>query len=348
MTNIDNKFEDHWYLRTNESFTLIFLSVIFALAVVLFPWDAINKVGFFEDFLVYEINLEQRMEDPRSIIERYGIDGPLTFFTFEGLWDMTLVRLMYLTDNNAFVSLKIISFLTLLAWGLITFRRLPFWWGVLFLINPTSIDVALSGLRNGFAWSIFALAIFYLPFVARNLLMWTAPFIHSTSIVLIGFYYSSRIWFNFNLIKGKRFFSKKSNAVIIAFLPGTVIGILLAFLSEMILLSIGDRRALIAQQSYDPSLLQALFWWILLFTQLSCSSDYLRKNSLQTNLVSWYCFMNLSISWSSRVWAAAIPFIAISIWNLPKKKRDFILALWVGYLTLWYFYWSNLFYWWNQ
>ena len=318
------------------------------MAIVFFPWELINKIGDFDDFAIYEENLIERVADPRSIIERYGIEGPLAFFTFEGLWDMILVQLMSITNNNAFLSLRMISFFILFSWALITFKRLPFWWGVLFLINPTSIDLAMSGLRNGFAYSIFAIALFYLPFIARNLLIWTTPFIHSTSIILIGFYYSAGIWLKYNLIKGERFFSKRTNVLIIAFIPGLLIGIILGFLSEFILTAIGDRRALIAQQSYKPSLQQALFWWILLLTQFTCSSDYLKKNYFQTNLITWFCFMNLSISWSSRVWAATIPFIAISIWNLPKEKREFILILWIVYLVLQYLYWSHLFFWWNQ
>ena len=348
MTSLHAQSRDSWYLKTNESFTLIFLSFIYARFILFIPWELINKVGYFDDFLTYENHFIVRATDQRSIIELYNIDGPLKFFTFEGLWDMTLVKLMSLTDNNAFLSLRIISFLILFSWGLIIFRRLPFWWGVIFLINPTSVDVAMSGLRNGFAWSIFALAVFYLPFFLRNIVIWTTPFIHSTSIILIGFYYSSNIWLKYNFFKGKSFFSRRVSTLIIAFVPGLLIGLILGFFAEYFLLAIGDRRAAIAVQSYNPSLLQAIFWWILLFTQFTCSSDYLRKNYFQTNLVTWYCFMNLSISWSSRIWAAAIPFIAISIWNLPRKKREFILILWILYLIIWYLYWSNLFFWWNQ
>lgn len=348
MTSLNLKSQPLLLLRSNESFTLIFLSLIYALFVVFFPWELVSKLGYFDDFRTYEKGLAYRIKDSRTIIEMYNIEGPLRFFTFEGLWDMTLVSLMSLTNDNVYFSLRIVSFFILFAWGLITFRRLPFWWGLLFLLNPTSIEVAMSGLRNGFAWSILALAIFYLPFLLRNVVIWMTPFIHSTSIILIGFYYTSNIWFKYNLIKGKKFFSRKTNSLIIAFFPGLLIGVLLGFAAEFFLLAIGDRRAAIVTQSYDPSLLQSLFWWILLFTQFTCSSDYLRKNCFQTNLVTWFCFMNLTISWSSRVWAAAIPFIAISIWNLPRKKREFILILWISYTVIWYLYWSNLFFWWNQ
>ena len=103
-----------------------------------------------------------------------------------------------------------------------------------------------------------------------------------------------------------------------------------------------------AAKSYDPSLMQAAFWIVLLATQATCSSEYIKKNAFQMNLISWYLAMNLTISWSSRVWGAMIPLLAISIWNLPKGKRDFILMLWIFYLLLWFGYWSNLFFWWNQ
>jgi hypothetical protein len=207
----------------------------------------------------------------------------------------------------------------------------------------------MSGLRNGLSYSIFFLSLYYFKGVFKHLVMLSTLFIHSTAIVLVSFYYGLKIWFDHSLYKGKRFiFSKRLGSMFVSVVPGFVVGFLIAFVSEYILGSIGDRRALLAAQSYDPSLLQALFWYILLATQLTCSSEYIRKNSFQMNLISWYIAMNLTISWSSRVWAASIPFIAISIWNLPRGKRDFIILLWIFYLFLWFLYWTKLFFWWNQ
>jgi hypothetical protein len=349
LLSLDTKSQNRWYLKTNESLGLFLTSLLYASFMILFPWDLINKIGFFDDFRTYVVNLEERILDPRSIIERYKITTFLAYFTFEGLWDQILVGLMELTDRNSELSLRLISFSIFFIWGLITFKVIPFWWAIIFLINPTSVDVAMSGLRNGLAYALFFLSLFYFKGVFRHLLFFATPFIHSTAIVLIGLHYGLKIWYGHTLFSSKRFlFSKKVGSIFIAVVPGLLVGLVIAFISEYILSAIGDRRAGMTQRSYDPSQLQALFWYVLLATQLTCSSEYLKKNSLQINLISWFLSMNLVISWSSRVWAASIPLIAIAIWKLPKRKRDFILVLWVSYLIIWYLYWSNLFFWWNQ
>ena len=316
--------------------------------MVLFPWDFVTKAEF-GDYLVYVENLDERITDSRSIIERYKITNLLQYFTFEGLWDQVLVGLMGLTDSNSKLSLRIVSFSIFFIWGLIAFRVIPFWWAIIFLINPTSVDVAMSGLRNGFSYALFLLSLIYFKGIFKYILMLLAPFIHSTAIVLVGLYYVLKIWYGHKLFRAKRFiFSEKTGSILVSILPGAVVGLLIAFVSEYILGAIGDRRALMASKSYDPSLMQAFFWIVLLATQATCSSEYIKKNAFQMNLISWYLAMNLTISWSSRVWGATIPLIAISIWNLPKGKRDFILILWIFYLVLWFGYWSNLFFWWNQ
>ena len=112
--------------------------------MVLLPWEEVKKVGIFDDFLVYAENLDARILDPRSIIERYSISNLIQYFTFEVLWDFILVSLMSLTDNNSELSLRLISFFVFLIWGLIAFKVLPFWWGLIFLINPVSVDIAMS------------------------------------------------------------------------------------------------------------------------------------------------------------------------------------------------------------
>ena len=81
--------------------------------MVLFPWEEVKKVVIFDDFLVYAENLDARILDPRSIIERYNITSIIEYFTFEVLWDFILVSLMNLTDNNSELSLRLISFLSI-------------------------------------------------------------------------------------------------------------------------------------------------------------------------------------------------------------------------------------------
>ena len=349
MNYLGPQYRNKPFGRVDQTTGLFLLSLFYALFMVLFPWEEVKKVGIFDDFLVYAENLDARILDPRSIIERYSISNLIQYFTFEVLWDFILVSLMSLTDNNSELSLRLISFFVFFIWGLIAFKVLPFWWGLIFLINPVSVDIAMSAIRNGLAYGLFIFSIVYLRGPLKHVTFFLTPFIHSSAIVLLVLYYGLKVWYQNKVFKNKKIiFSEKIGSLLASTFPGLIAGLLIAFVSEYFLGAIGDRRALLAARSYDPSIFQASFWYLLLATQLTCSSKYLRENSFQMNLISWYLAMNLTISWSSRVWAATIPFIAISIWNLPKGKRDFILLSWLFYLVTWYLYWSNLFGWWNQ
>ena len=188
-------------IRTDESIGLILLSLFYALFMVLFPWEEINKLGRFDDFMIYVENLDERILDPRSIIERYNITTLLQYFTFEGLWDFILVSLMNLTDSNSELSLRIISFFIFFIWGLIIFRVLPFWWGLIFLINPVSVDIAMSAIRNGLAYGLFIFSIVYLKGPLKHITFFLTPFIHSSAVVLYVLYYGLRIWYQNKILK---------------------------------------------------------------------------------------------------------------------------------------------------
>jgi hypothetical protein len=337
-------FQDNYFITANKGKTLYLFAALYASFIVFFPWEVINRqgesVGGFNDFEVY---LNHFSVNTASKVEVYGYTTLLHFFTGEVIWDYFVAGLSdYI---GPYAALRTTSFIIAFVWALIAFRSIPIFWAIIFLTNPTSIDIAMSSMRNGLAYAVFLFGLIYLSGMKRTFTIFISPFIHSTSAALLIFYYARKIWVKKITKTSVVFFSEKKRAIMIAILPGIVIGLALTSLDDVILNFLGDRRVGRIDVSEAPSILQSLFWYILFAVQLTCSTNYIKKHALTINVISWYLIMNLYISWSSRIWGAMIPLIAIAIWDLPLKKRKWIILLWLAYLFLWYVYWTKILLW---
>jgi len=322
---------------------LVVLSTILYVSLVIFlPWDQISRTasleGGFRDFGRYVQIFSYRHIPLREL---YGWTSLLQYFTGEALWDELMLKLVSITGDPV-ISLRIISCFICSIWGIYAFSKVPFFWALTFLLNPISIEVALSGIRNGFAWSIFILATMIGFPLVRYLLFAMIPFIHSSAIILILFFSYSQSPLT---LRKLGFFLKKGRLhhILLASLPGISAGIVLVFGNT--LLNFLDDRRIDSGGDYfrgGGSFLQMSFWIILFAIQLRCDNDYIRRHNIAINLLAWYIIMNPVIPWSFRIWGAAIPLLAYAVWDLPKKLRNFIIPLWIGYLVMWYFYWSIL------
>lgn len=338
--SISSGYKNNLTFATNKGLSLHFYSLLFASFVIFFPWDVITRVPSSEgDFAQYL----KVFSSSQFKIDMYGWTTIIQFFTGEALWDYVLRSIAIIT--GPYFALRMVSFLICYMWGLIAFKYMPIGWALLFLMNPTSIDVAMSTIRNGFAYSLFLFSFFYLSGGKKILVFFLTPFLHSSSVALLSIYYAIKLWFK-RIFKTKVIiFSERVRITLISILPGILIGIALAYFTDLILSLLGDRRVGIADKSASPSILQSLFWYILLATQLTCSLKYIKKHAFTINLIVLYLVMNTSISWAYRFWGASIPIIAIAIWDLPKRKRQLIVLLWIVYLFLWYVYWTKLLTW---
>jgi hypothetical protein len=323
----------------------VLATVLYVSLILFIPWDQISRSAYleggFRDFNRYVGFFSSRQI---SLRELYGWINITQYFTGEILWDELMLRLVDITDSPE-VSLRIISCFICSVWGIYTFSRVPFFWALTFLLNPISIEVALSGIRNGFGWSIFILGTTITYPVVRTLLLVSSLFIHSSSAGLLVFYYLPD--FIRSSITRKLFpivDKVKSNPILLVTLPGFTVGFMLLFGSNF-LGFLNDRRISSGEDYFrgGGSFLQMSFWIILFAIQLTCNFDYIKKHTLAINILAWYIIMNFMVPWSYRLWGASIPLLAYAIWDLPRKKRQVVLPLWIGYLVLWFVYWSVLF-----
>jgi len=310
----------------------IVISICYASAVVLFPWEWISREGF-PDFDEYILNFDIYISAGTSRIELYELSTVIQFFTHEVLWNELILSLHRVIGDSA-TSLRIISFFILFTFCLFLLRKIDFIFALLFLINPSVIDVAMSGIRNGLAWSLILIALWGRSKIIKGCLLVVAPFIHSSSLVLILLYYLTRT---------AAHYVKERTLLFIGLISGAGIGFALTVLNEMVLGAIGDRRSGVEYVVGGDSFKLASIWILLLFLQCASGAKYIRDNIFSISVLSWYQVMNPFIPGSYRIWAALMPIIALSAFSLPARQRLIFTLFYCCYLVLQYFYWSKLF-----
>jgi hypothetical protein len=324
----------HLSMKTRSA---VLLSLAYALLVVFFPWDAIIRSPFSDfDDNVFNINYLHTFNNV-NVIERYGISSYLELFTNEALW-YELTRWLTNITGDAAVALRILSFFMLFVWSYFLIKRVRYAPALLFLFNPTAIDVAMSSIRNGLAWSFFMVGISSRWRYLRAALFVTGILIHSSTLALVIIYYATQ--FASRIIKTK--------TILIGGIGlGVFIGLALSIGGSIVLGAIGDRRAG-ADYVVGASFLQASVWGILLCLQCLSGRRYVRENIFVISVLAWYLAMNPFIPWSYRVWSSLLPVIAVSALKLPRLNRQVFISLYSGYLVVQYLYWTKLFYYWHS
>jgi hypothetical protein len=308
------------------------LAVGYALLVVLFPWELIQRAEF-SDFLAYVDEFNNRTISRREI---YQLAGLKQFFTFEVLWD-ELVRWLTRMTGEASTALRLISFFVLSVWAVYLLRRVRLGMALLFLFNPTSIDVAMSGIRNGLAWALVILGLSTRTRGTRAALFIIALFIHSSTAVLLVLYYGTR-W-AVRVLRGRIL-------VAVGISLGVLFGLALTVGTQLVFAAIGDRRMDEGYAVGGGSFLQASVWAILLYLQCTSGREYVKRHLFVIALLAWYETMNPFIPWSFRIWGAFLPVIAVSLGQLPARKRQVALYAYSGYLVLQWIYWTKLLNYW--
>jgi hypothetical protein len=328
---------------SRKTLVVVLLSISYALFVVLFPWEEVSRGGFTDyeqyvrNFIYFEDHRNVTFNDHYQIPD--GISGWLVlreYFTREALW-FELLRRLTIKIGDVEIAIRIISLFILFVWGLFLFKRVSYGVALLFLFNPFVIDVAMSGIRNGLAWSMVMLGLMTQSKWLRGVLFLTGMFVHSTTLVLAIFYYLTRL--------ASRFISGKP-LLLVGLGAGICVGLALTVFNELVLGTIGDRRS---GENYivgGGSLLQASLWGILLYLQCMSGRANIKQNIFIIAVLAWYLTMNLFIPWSFRIWGAFLPVIAASAMSLPARKRQIFIFLYSGYLVLQYLYWTKLFDYW--
>ena len=319
---------------SRKSLVTVLLSIGYALFVVFFPWEEVSRAGF-SDFDDYVDDYNFYSAQDLSAIEHWEISTLTEYLVHEPFW-YELVRWLTGMIGEAAVALRIISFFILFVWSWFLLQRVSYGAALLFLFNPTAIDVAMSGIRNGLAWSLVIIGLSTQSKALKAALFLTGVLIHTSAAVLLALYYFVQ-WAS-RVLKGK-------NLLIGGLGAGVFVGLLLTVGSQLVFEVTGDRRT---GEDYlgAGSFLQASLWAIFLYIQCTSGREYIKQNIFVMAVLAWYLTMTPYIPWSYRIWGSFLPVIAVSAINLPVWKRQMFLYLYSGYLVLQYLYWTKLFEYW--
>jgi len=318
-------------LKYQKSKTDFLLSLSYACFVLIFPWEAITRGGF-PDFDNYVYDFDYLIPSDSTAADFYGFSSILEYFTREALW-FELIRVLTSITGQASVSLRITTFIILFIWSHFLFKRVNYGLAIIFLLNPYVIDVAMSAIRNGLAWSLVILGLSFRSKPVKAVFFLAGMLIHSTVLVLAILYYLTKLV--------SRYASGKA-LLLVGLGMGIFIGLSLTVGNEIVLGFIGDRRVGSNYVSNSGSFLQASLWIILICLQCISTRSYIKENIFVITLLSWYLTMNIFIPWSFRILGALMPVIAVSVVMLPVDKRRVFIYLYLGYLALQYIYWTKI------
>jgi hypothetical protein len=312
------------------------MALLYAGVMLILPWELISKSGF-TDFDKYVFNFEYYIDhSDNNIAKPESLTSLLIYLVREGLWRDSVISLSMLIGDVP-LALHMVSFFILSVSGFYCFKHLGYLVAPLFLLNPSFIDVAMSGLRNGFAWAIVVIVILNGSKLTRLIAMLSTSFLHTSTLGLLALYYSTAL--------ARRSFSGPALACF-GLAAGAFLGLSVTVFGKIVLGALGDRRGEADYLVGGGSLTQPLIWLILLFLQLTSGSKYISRNIFVISILAWFQLMNPFIPWSYRIWAAVLPLIAISVMDLSVFKRQIFLCVYSGYLIIHWMYWSNLFYYW--
>jgi hypothetical protein len=309
----------------------VLFAIFYSLVIVSIPWEIIRGYQF-EDYLNYIARIHELEKHGESYIN--PSNTVLGAFISEILWGYLLLGVAN-SDVSAEFFLTIMSFFCLFTISYYVFSNVSVVFGVVFLTNPLIVDFIMSQHRNAFAFSLFLYALMYDKKIVFYLTMMIAALIHTASLLLFPSYICCQAIVKSNLISS--FLLKKTTVILI----GVFIGLVLSIGREIILGSIGDRRA-----EYDAnsvSLVYAVFWFCILVTLLLFYK--VKKDSFY-----YYAVLNLVIfsvltllnSYSSRFLVLAYPFIIICIYKLKKDFALSTFALFLIYQFLQWIFWFGI------
>jgi len=319
-----------------EQFATGFVALLFALAVLLMPWESFGG-NHYADFRVY---LEMFQPGSISQWEMYAPESLVEFFTREIAWD-EFVRFLVRIIGDPFWALKAISAFILWVNAYLLYRRYGFLLPTLLLLNPLFLTFALSQLRLAFAIAILFVALNIRVRAVSWGLVLTTLFVHSAVPIFIGL---------FLVVKYVERYGKDwpfHRLLIVT--GGCCVGLILilGFGREALLLALNDRRAVVYAGSYGSSSIMYVAFWIgVLVMQVTAGRDYLTRPDNLYAAMSLVLFIGLTMvgTYSSRFAAAAFPLIVASILNLPSENRNIVLPMLLCYQAVLYLYWFALVY----
>jgi hypothetical protein len=322
-----------------KSSNLIIISISFIYSLIfiyLIPWTELKGIEF-----VDLINYTKRivyLSNGGKEKEYFG----LSIIFSEIVWKYILIYLGTIFTDPYF-AISIISFISLFIYTYLILMKTNNYFLLILLFNPMFVDLIMGQVRIAFAFAL--LLITYELLIKKKyiflsyILIIISILIHTAMLIIIIF--SIYIYF-FN-----NYFSNIKLYYLWAILIAFIAAFFLKFGADVILLSVGDKRANYAEVIEASSLKFSLFWFILAFFIFIYSKSTKKEENniiiFSFIMIGLFFFSSLINAYGQRYVAISIPLILLSISFLKKNQQYFLYSLVFLYLILQYYYWAKIF-----
>jgi len=317
------------YIPEKNNLAKYVAPVIFGLFFVLFPWENVFGVSFF-DIPIYLIRIDGLVRGAEAQLS-------LTFAQWvssEPIWGWILLAIGT-SFNEPINGLIIISFFCIIVFSTLTFSRSSKLIGLILLLNPMVIDLIMSQVRSALSMSLLLIAFTLRKRYVAITLMVIAVLIHTIGFVLIMIYVFSHLALLF-----ERKFSHRI-AGLFSLLFSAAIALALSVGRAWILDGSGDRRI---EYAADTNSIAYLGYWFVLGLAIILLkrnknvenpwTDYFSIVVLTTPLL-----MTLFATNGVRFVALGFPLILHAIFNRSGRTRNLLIASLFAYQLILYFYW---------
>jgi len=315
----------------SKQYSLILAILYSFICVFILPWEILRE-GLFSDIENYIVRVEY--------LSSFGVErefNGISVLFSEVLWKQ-LLMLIATNSNDYALSLKFVSFVSLVLYAFFCFRRLHLFLVIILLFNPLFIDLYMGQLRMSLAFA-FALIAFELRDKKLSYFIIAAAVAIHASILLIIVIYWVITFFDKNLDNNKHYLI---SCIIVSFF----IVIFLKFGIDFILLAVGDKRANYADVIESSSVKYTVFWFglaiLLTFksTPITIEQRYLVGFSVL--MMSLFFFSSLLGQYGQRFMAISIPIVVCSLSTIKGYDKAYIVLAIFLFQSLQIIYWMQL------
>lgn len=310
-----------------KRFSTVATAGLFTTFFLLVGWKTIAPFNF-TDLERYRVGFESKLYLFRVI----NLD-PIRFVLSEGVW-VYLFDDLYNRTGNIDLSFNIISFICVVLCSTYIISKTKSAIYTIFLINPAFVNLGLEQIRSGLGAGLFFISLTVKNRILKSLLLFLSMCMH-TVFFLVGSIYIIYLLFD----RTKKFDIIKYNKLLTLSII-SAISILIVIFREVILSSIGDRRAY-SYFEQTSGIYLSVAWLTFIVTHYI----YSKRDKLSFEACFFtFCVITMASSlffgiYGARFVALAIPALAVMASEIAPNRQPLFFAQYIGFSGIYFFLW---------
>lgn len=286
--------------------------------------------GLFFSMLPLEVfkdrlNYLNYAENSQIILASRVSGGLVSFLANEPLWILTNIVLRAFLQSSDVITFLIFASSFVCSFFVLRHGPKNLIWLLLILCAPQVYKNYVIHLRQGFALSIFLVALMVRGDGWRLFLMLLAPLVHSSFFLILLIYIAVKVaeWRRLDI----------DVALVILFLFGLTLALALRVVAE----AVGARQFEVYKfASAETSGLGFILWLSVFWIFLNGARDYLRGNYLALGVLVFYLTSYFLVEVSGRVFESGIILVLLAALNLEGWRGCAYKAVFLVYFSVAY------------